>query len=417
MLFTYPLMAAIQEISARIGRVTGRGIAGNIRAALLAPGCCTASSACCSSPTSSTSAPISARWATRCELLIGGPAPALCRRSSAALCAALEIFVQLCALCQRSCKWLTLSLFAYVATAFVVDVPWGEVALGDRSCRSSAGDADYIVAHRRRAAAPPSAPISSSGRPRRRSRTSASDPRCASRWSRRREQAPAEIRRIRIDTYVGMASSNLSRSSSSSPPPRPCTRMASPTSRPRRRPPRRCGRSPAPSPSRSSPLGIIGTGLLAVPVLAGSAAYALGEALGWPRRPRAQAGARPRPSTARSRSRRWSASVINFIADRSDQGAVLERGASTASSPCRSWSMMMLMARQPRVMGHFSLPLPLRRRRLARHRRHGRGGRGLGRHLAHGRWLRRRDAVPGKQGAANARDIRTPRSRSARGRG
>jgi Mn2+/Fe2+ NRAMP family transporter len=32
MLFTWPLMAAIQEISARIGRVTGDGIAGNLRA-------------------------------------------------------------------------------------------------------------------------------------------------------------------------------------------------------------------------------------------------------------------------------------------------------------------------------------------------------------------------------------------------
>src|SRR5437667_12425232 len=31
MLFSLPLMAAIQEISARLGRVTGRGIAGNIR--------------------------------------------------------------------------------------------------------------------------------------------------------------------------------------------------------------------------------------------------------------------------------------------------------------------------------------------------------------------------------------------------
>ena len=31
MLFTYPLMCAVQEISARIGRVTGRGIAGNLR--------------------------------------------------------------------------------------------------------------------------------------------------------------------------------------------------------------------------------------------------------------------------------------------------------------------------------------------------------------------------------------------------
>src|SRR3974390_2202583 len=32
MLFCWPLMAAIQEISARIGRVTGKGIAGNLRA-------------------------------------------------------------------------------------------------------------------------------------------------------------------------------------------------------------------------------------------------------------------------------------------------------------------------------------------------------------------------------------------------
>ena len=31
LLFSYPLMAVIQEISGRIGRVTGRGIAGNIR--------------------------------------------------------------------------------------------------------------------------------------------------------------------------------------------------------------------------------------------------------------------------------------------------------------------------------------------------------------------------------------------------
>src|ERR1700692_2368333 len=31
LLFSYPLMVAIQEISARIGRVTGYGIAGNLR--------------------------------------------------------------------------------------------------------------------------------------------------------------------------------------------------------------------------------------------------------------------------------------------------------------------------------------------------------------------------------------------------
>ena len=35
MLLTYPLMAAIQEISARIGRVTGHGIVGNVAATFL----------------------------------------------------------------------------------------------------------------------------------------------------------------------------------------------------------------------------------------------------------------------------------------------------------------------------------------------------------------------------------------------
>ena len=67
MLFTYPLMAAIQEISARIGRVTGQGIAGNIRAHYPRLAAATRSSRCCWSPISSISAPISARWATRCS--------------------------------------------------------------------------------------------------------------------------------------------------------------------------------------------------------------------------------------------------------------------------------------------------------------------------------------------------------------
>ena len=64
MVLTCPLMAAIQEISARIGRVTGHGIAGNIRRTIRRP-CFTSSSSCCSSPTPSTLAPTSARWRTR----------------------------------------------------------------------------------------------------------------------------------------------------------------------------------------------------------------------------------------------------------------------------------------------------------------------------------------------------------------
>ena len=65
MLFTYPLMAAIQEISARIGRVTGLGIAGNIRAHYPRWVGSVHRLACCWWPTSSIWAPTSARWATR----------------------------------------------------------------------------------------------------------------------------------------------------------------------------------------------------------------------------------------------------------------------------------------------------------------------------------------------------------------
>jgi Mn2+/Fe2+ NRAMP family transporter len=61
MLLTYPLMVAIQEISARIGRVTGHGIAGNVcrtfRLRSSGRWCF-----CCSSPTRSTWRPTSARW-------------------------------------------------------------------------------------------------------------------------------------------------------------------------------------------------------------------------------------------------------------------------------------------------------------------------------------------------------------------
>ncbi len=57
--------------------------------------------------------------------------------------------------------------------------------------------------------------------------------------------------------------------------------MASPTSTPPPTPPGRWSPSRASSPFALFSIGIIGTGLLAIPVLAGSAAYAVGDAWGW----------------------------------------------------------------------------------------------------------------------------------------
>ena len=83
-------------------------------------------------------------------------------------------------------------------------------------------------------------------------------------------------------------------------------------------------------------LGIIGTGLLAVPVLAGSAAYAVGEVRGW------RTGLERPLRQARGFYVVIALAIVlgiavDFVGARSDQGAGLERGASTASSSCPSW--------------------------------------------------------------------------------
>src|ERR1700681_2396371 len=127
MLFSYPLMAVIQEISARIGRTTGKGIAGNIRqhysngllqaivvllfvANILNIG-----------------ADLGA-MGDALTLLIGGPRlPYVV--AFGVLCGLLQIFMQYSRYV-AVLKWLTLALFAYFGTVMVVKIPWGEAARG-----------------------------------------------------------------------------------------------------------------------------------------------------------------------------------------------------------------------------------------------------------------------------------------------
>jgi Mn2+/Fe2+ NRAMP family transporter len=258
MLFSYPLMVAIQQISARIGRATGKGIAGNLRqhypnwllqgvvALLLVAN------------TINIGADLGA-MADALRLLIGGPS---------------LIYVIAFVL-----KWLTLALFAYFGTAMVVDIPWAEAVRGFL-IPTFLPDAAFwttVVAVLGTTISPylffwqaAQEVEDIRAEPERRPLVKAP------------HQGPDAIQRIRLDTYVGMAFSNLvalaiivttaatlhaggmtdiSTSSAAAEALRPVA---------------------GPFAFTLFALGIVGTGLLAVPVLAGSAAYAIGEARRWP---------------------------------------------------------------------------------------------------------------------------------------
>ena len=127
MLLTYPLMVAIQEISARLGRTTGHGIAGNL---------------CRHYPNwllqiivtllfianaINIGADLSA-MADASKLLIGGPG-FLYVVVFATICVTGIVFTSY----ERYVmvlKWLTLSLFAYVAALFAAHVDWAPALAG-----------------------------------------------------------------------------------------------------------------------------------------------------------------------------------------------------------------------------------------------------------------------------------------------
>src|SRR5215469_10202066 len=127
LLLTYPLMAAIQLISARIGRVTGRGIAGNIRRHYPPWLLYVLVGLVLIANTINLGADLGAMGAA-VRLLAGGPALLYVAGFGLAT-VLLEVFMRYSRYV-AVLKWLSLSLLAYVATAFTVRLSWSDVALG-----------------------------------------------------------------------------------------------------------------------------------------------------------------------------------------------------------------------------------------------------------------------------------------------
>jgi NRAMP (natural resistance-associated macrophage protein)-like metal ion transporter len=121
MLFSYPLMCAIQEISARIGRVTGRGIAANMRAnshPIVRYGIVVL---LCLANVLNLGADFGAMGAAA-RLVLGGPATVYVI-VFVLISVGLQVFVCYTTFV-KYLKWLTVVVFAYVFAAFVVHIPW-----------------------------------------------------------------------------------------------------------------------------------------------------------------------------------------------------------------------------------------------------------------------------------------------------
>lgn len=276
MLFSLPLMSAIQEISARIGRVSGHGIAGNIRRHyspwLLYPVVLLLVLA----NTINIGADIGA-MGEALQLVIGGPA-LVYAIGFALLSTLLQVFVEY-GRYSKYLKWLTLVLLSYIATAFMVHAPWGK-ALMATVIPSFGKSGDYwatFIAILGTTISPYLFFWQASQETEEIKNKAEEEP-----LKEEPSQAREQLGRIRIDTYAGMTLSNvvaffilLSAAvtlNAHGVKDVQTSAQAAEALRP----------IAGPLTFVLFALGIVGTGLLAVPVLAGSAAYAVGEALQWP---------------------------------------------------------------------------------------------------------------------------------------
>src|SRR6204780_3677845 len=274
--FSYPLMAVIQEISARIGRVTGAGIAANIRRHYPKPILYGMVSLLLVANIFNLGADIGAMGAAA-KLFLPGPVWAYIL-----LLGATSLLLQIAVPYTKYVsylKWLTLALFAYIAAAIVVGEPkwdairatfwptvrWNSAYLTALTAVLGTTISPYLffwqasVEVEEQRAAPREKPLKVAP-----------------------DQAPAQLERMRSGTYLGMAFSNIiaffiildtgavlhahgitdiQTGAQAAEALRPLAGELA---------------------FLLFSIGIIGTGLIAVPVLAGSSAYGLAETLKWP---------------------------------------------------------------------------------------------------------------------------------------
>jgi len=346
MFFGFPLLAAIQAICARIGATTGKGIAQNLRQHYSPWLLRVVVLLLLIANVINLGADLGAMGAVL-ALVIPGPVLAY-TVAIGLLSVLLEVLLSYTRYA-RILKWTTLSLFAYIGVVFVAHVPW-RTAIFDILVPHFTFDREHAMAlvaifgttispylffwqagqeveeqHRRHIK-----PLHVSPR-----------------------RAGAELRRIRTDTLVGMGFSHVTAlfiivATAATLHARGVTDI----------------QSAAQAAEALRPIagefafalfaaGIIGTGLLAVPILAGSAAYAISETFGWTE------GLDRKPREAKAFYGAIAAATLGGIAlnliEIDPMRALYWAAVVDGLLAPPLMVVTMLIAKNPKVMGEFAI--------------------------------------------------------------
>jgi Mn2+/Fe2+ NRAMP family transporter len=271
---TFPLMAAVQSVSARIGRVSGEGLAANLTRVLPASAVTATVGLLFVANTVNVAADLSA-MGEAATLVVGAP-PWLATVVLAVASLLLQALMPYRRYV-RGLKWLTMALFAYVGVVLTLKIDWLAVAAHTVWPRLALNreTATAVVAVFGTTISPYLFFWQSAEEVEEVHADPAAEP-----LLNAPAQASAALRRIRWDTLAGMAFSNLiafaimlsaAATLHGGAVEIETAAQAAEALRP----------VAGPAAFTLFAAGIIGTGLLAVPVLAGSAAYAIGESRGW----------------------------------------------------------------------------------------------------------------------------------------
>jgi NRAMP (natural resistance-associated macrophage protein)-like metal ion transporter len=342
---SYPLLAAVQLISAHIGRVTGGGLAKTFSERFPRPLVGLLIAFLLTANIFNIGADLAA-MAASARLAVGGGEHFFVW-AFALLCVGLQVFMPYRQYA-KALKWLTLSLFAYAAVLLFVHVDWRAALVGfvwptnlGRSALltivaifgttispylffwQSAQEAEEVAVHRHQK------PLLQAPK-----------------------QALRQLRRIRDDTLAGMLFAHvialaIMLATAATLNAHGITNIASAAD---------AAEALRPIAGRFAfglfALGIIGTGLLAVPVLAGSAAFAVSEVLGWRR------GLEYKPRQAmRFYAVIVAATLIGVFLDWSaidPMKALFWAAVINGVSAVPIMAAMMLVASRSEVMGDFT---------------------------------------------------------------